>query len=243
MESLGYVKLHRCLLNNPIAKKPQYAWLWIVLLLKANHKPQKIMWNGGIIIINGGQLITGRKKLSEETGIPESTVEDILKFLEAQHQIRQQKTTKFRLITIVKWEKYQNGNNKSDNKATTKQQQADTNKNDKNDKNIDTNVSSEQSSQWDFQKEIEKLKTSKRRDLQIIHLYWLFKGFQFDNKEKFRRALKRDLRAAGNLKGYSDAEIENTMNWLFEKTNIKFTLETVHKFIDENLANLEPIKK
>ena len=55
--------------------------------------------------------------------------------LEKQHQIRQQKTTKFRLITIQNWNKYQSSDNNSDNKATTKQQQPDTYNNDKNIKN------------------------------------------------------------------------------------------------------------
>ena len=89
------------------------------------------MTNGKIILIKEGQLITGRKALSAATGIPESTIEDILRLFESEQQIRQQKTTKYRLITILNWKEYQ----ESDNKATTKQQQADTNKNVKNEKN------------------------------------------------------------------------------------------------------------
>lgn len=89
------------------------------------------MAHGKIFNLQEGQLITGRKKLSEGTGIPESTIEDILKLLENEQQIQQQKTTKYRLITIVNWKEYQ----ESDNKATTKQQQADTYKNDKKEKN------------------------------------------------------------------------------------------------------------
>lgn len=136
----GWIKLHRQLLENPIIKKPSYFTLWVVLLLKANHKQTKMMWNGNIILIKEGQFITGRKELCKETSIPESTIEDILKYLERQHQIQQQKTTKYRLITIVNWVKHQDSNTKSNNKATTKQQQADTNKNDKNvnnEKNIE----------------------------------------------------------------------------------------------------------
>lgn len=94
------------------------------------------MTNGKIIIIKEGQLLTGRKQLSESTGIAESTVEDILKLLENEQQIQQQKTTKYRLVTILNWKEYQ----ESDNKATTKQQQADTNKNVKNDNNVNTSV-------------------------------------------------------------------------------------------------------
>ena len=105
--------------------------MWIVLLLKANHKETKMIWNNNLIVIKEGQFITGRKELSKASGIPESTIEDILKYFEISEQIQQQKTTKYRLITIINWKDYQN----TDNKATTKQQQSDTNKNDNKDKN------------------------------------------------------------------------------------------------------------
>jgi hypothetical protein len=77
------------------------------------------MWNGAIIVVKEGQLITGRRALSEQTGIPGTTVERILDFLENEHQIGQQKTNKYRLITIVNWDKYQNPDSISDNKRTT----------------------------------------------------------------------------------------------------------------------------
>lgn len=104
-----------------------------------------MIWNNDIVVIHEGQLVTGRKQLSKQSGIAESTIEDVLNFLERQHQIQQQKTTKYRLITILNWKQYQDDNRKSNNKATTKQQQADTNNNDKkikNDKNTsETKVS------------------------------------------------------------------------------------------------------
>ena len=149
----GWIKLHRKITENPIIQRPVYFALWIMLLLKANHKENKMMWNGGIIVIKEGQMITGRKELSKETNIPESTIEDILKYLETQHQIQQQKTTKYRLITIVNWKDYQKPDTKSNNKATTKQQQADTNKNDKNvknDKNIERDAHSNNINQFSF---------------------------------------------------------------------------------------------
>ncbi len=94
------------------------------------------MTNGKIILIKEGQLLTGRKQLSEATGIAESTIEDILRVFETEEQIRQQKTTKYRLITIVNWKDYQ----ESDSKPTAARQQADTNKNEKNEKNINSAV-------------------------------------------------------------------------------------------------------
>jgi hypothetical protein len=170
----SWIKLNRKLRYKGFYQKSQYVHLWIHLLLSANHREQEFMWNKGVIKVKEGQLIAGRKKLSDDTGIPESTCEDILNFFETEDQIRQQKTPKFRLITILKWksyqEKQQQSNNrpttekgtfssklektrqqkmsnevdniklvsesseKSNNKATTKQQQTDTNKNGKNGK-------------------------------------------------------------------------------------------------------------
>lgn len=143
----GWIKLHRKVLENPICRKPKYLSIWIHLLLMANHKEAKMMWNGEILSIHEGQFITGRKELSLKTGIPETTIEDILNFLERQQQIRQQKTTKFRLITVINWEKYQISDTKSDNKPTTKRQQADTNKNNNNNKNEKNNASEPKDSQ------------------------------------------------------------------------------------------------
>jgi len=99
--------------------------LWIHLLCIASHCESEFLWNGELKTIQIGQLITGRKELSKQTGIPETTIERILKVLESGHQIRQQKTTKYRLITILNWDKYQ----VVDNKRTTNGQQTDTFKN------------------------------------------------------------------------------------------------------------------
>jgi len=124
----GYIKLYRQIQKKGYYKKSTYIHLWVHLLLNANHKPKEFLWNNKLILIKEGQLLTGRKQLSQETGIPEGTTEDILNLFENEQQIRQQKTTKFRLITIVNWQTYQSN-------PTAKQQQADTNNNDKNDKN------------------------------------------------------------------------------------------------------------
>src|SRR3990167_8712218 len=83
----GWISLHRKIFDNPISKKPAWAWLWITLLLKANHEPNSFIWNGKKIIIERGQLLTGRKELSIQTGVSGSTIEDILKYLERQQQI------------------------------------------------------------------------------------------------------------------------------------------------------------
>lgn len=125
----GFINIHRKILDNPIAKKPHWAWLWVYILLRANWKETEIIWNGELRKIEKGSFITGRNSLAKDIGIPPSTIEDILKYLETQHQIRQQKNNKYRVITVLNWEKYQNSDNKSDNQPTSSRHLADTDNN------------------------------------------------------------------------------------------------------------------
>lgn len=135
----GWIKIHRRLKKKGYYKNSKFVHLWVHLLMKVNHCEKEFMWNDSIILIKAGQFITGRKQLSEETGISESTIERILKVFENEQQIEQQKTTKYRLITIVNWKEYQDNEQQNgqqiNNKRTTDGQQMDTNKNDKNEKN------------------------------------------------------------------------------------------------------------
>jgi len=103
----GWIMLHRKMLDNPIVRRPHYCHLWVVLLLKATHQESGFIFNNRRQSLKPGQLITGRNKLSEETGIPPSTVEHILNYLESEQQIGQEKKSKFRIITVKNWDKYQ----------------------------------------------------------------------------------------------------------------------------------------
>ncbi len=119
-------------------KKSAYVHLWVHLLLLANSAENKILWNKKPLTIEEGQILTGRLQLSKATGIAQTTIEDILSVFEDLGKIRQQKTTKFRIITIVKWGQYQ----MSDNKPTTNRQQTDTLKNKENKENTTSVVAS-----------------------------------------------------------------------------------------------------
>jgi len=132
----GWVKIHRKLLENPIMHKPAYLSLWVTLLLRANHKENKMIWNNNIMVIKEGQFITGRDVLSKQTGIHPSTIDRILNYFENEQQIEQQTTNKFRLITIVNWKTHQDTNIKMNNQRTTSEQPVNTNKNAKNAKNV-----------------------------------------------------------------------------------------------------------
>lgn len=122
----GWITLHRKLLKNPICADAEYLSIWIHLLLMANHEDTSFIWNGKKQTLKRGQLLTGRKALSKQTRISQSKTYRILNYLENEQQIEQQKTSKFTIITILNWDKYQKVNNTLNNRRTTDEQQMNT---------------------------------------------------------------------------------------------------------------------
>lgn len=127
----GWISLHRKTIDSAIYKDSEAVHLWVHLLLMANHKPNQAFMDGKPITVKSGQLITGRKALSVQTGISESKIQRLLKKFQKCHMIEQQTTTKNRLISITNYEQYQ----KPNNKRTAGEQQANTNNNDNNEIN------------------------------------------------------------------------------------------------------------
>lgn len=95
---------------------------------------------------------------------------------------------------------------------------------------------------WNWPEYLAGMETSNRRDLQIIALFWKYKDFVFENKKQAESALKRNLRPAKELTGYSNERLSDVMDWLYHKTNFKWSLETVGKYIDEDLLKLKSFK-
>lgn len=145
----GWIKLHRKILDNPIVcKDSDHIAVWTYLLLNATHKEYPALFSGKKILLQPGQLITGRKAIADKFKISESKVQRILKSFEIEQQIEQQNGNKNRLITVLSWHDYQDSEQQDEhqvnNKRTTTEQQVNTNKNVKNldnDKNL-INISS-----------------------------------------------------------------------------------------------------
>ena len=104
----GWIKLHRKIWENPVVTKDSdHLTIWIYLLTHATHQDMPALWKGKRITLTAGQLITGRKKLSTETGVEQSKVVRILKAFKIEHQIEQQTSPQGSLISILQWDKYQ----------------------------------------------------------------------------------------------------------------------------------------
>jgi len=97
--SIGFIKLHR--------KLTQWEWysdinttrLFTHLLIMSNYEPKK--WRG--IQINRGEYLTGRIKLSEETGLSQQQIRTSLSKLKSTNEITIKATNKY---TIIKLENY-----------------------------------------------------------------------------------------------------------------------------------------
>ena len=139
--------MYRKIMDKGYYKRSQYVHLWIHILLKASHDEAEFLWNKKIERLMPGQFITGRNSLSLETGIPPSTIEDILNLLEKEQQIQQLKNNKFRLLTVLNWNGYQQFRQQkqhlADSQPTSSQHLADTfkkeeeHKNERKEKDID----------------------------------------------------------------------------------------------------------
>ena len=74
--------------------------------------------------------------------------------------------------------------------------------------------------------------------ISIISLYARIKGIDTSDPEIWQSIIDRNARAARKLKAYPFERIEETMKWLENYADFKWTLETVYKFIDEDLEKL-----
>jgi len=68
------VKLSRKLATSAIAAKPEYLAVWVHLLMAASYKEGEILVGRQVVRLLPGQLIFGRHKFSEKTGVSEGIV-------------------------------------------------------------------------------------------------------------------------------------------------------------------------
>ena len=144
----GWLKLYRSIQNH---------WLWedkpfsrgqafVDLLLMANHKDNKILFNGELIEVKRGSRITSLRQLSEAWGWSTKKTKKFLELLEKDNMITVKSDNKKTLVTIENYGVYQEvgnieetqekhqGNSEETqrkNKRNSKEIQKKTNKNDK----------------------------------------------------------------------------------------------------------------
>lgn len=99
----GFIQIHRKINNWCHRKKPEVFSLFMHLLVNANFFDGE--WNG--VAVKRGQIIAGRKSLSDNLGISEQKIRTALSNLKNSNEITISTTTKYSIITIVNYDKYQ----------------------------------------------------------------------------------------------------------------------------------------
>lgn len=155
MAEKGWIKLHRQLQECPMwyAERFSKGQAWVDLLLLANHRDKKILFNGEMITIQRGQYLTSMVKLAEKWKWSRPTVVKFLNLLERDRMITRSSDNTKTLITIENYSVYQDISeddlqpslqptlqdscNPVDNPINNPLY---TNKNDKNDNNVKNNI-------------------------------------------------------------------------------------------------------
>lgn len=86
--------------------------------------------------------------------------------------------------------------------------------------------------------EIPDLLKDNKKHIVIIGIYAKAKKVIFESKEHQQEFIKRNVQAAKVLVPYDNNKIIQTMAYLIRNANYKWTLETVSKFIDEDLDEI-----
>lgn len=145
----GWIKVNRQITEHWIWQNHEYAFAWIDLLLLVNHENRKVLVNNEVMTIRRGQTLTSIYKLAKKWGWTRKKTYAFIKALEQDGMIKRNSTTKYTIITIVNYGKFQDvGTTKGNSKDTSKDTSEDTTKelqgvhkqeyikNDKEEKNI-----------------------------------------------------------------------------------------------------------
>lgn len=136
----GWIKLHRSIIDNAFCSKSlERMGFWIYLLTRANHTDKAFYHGNQKVTVRKGQLLSGRKIMASDCHVSEMKISRWLSDMVLLQQIEQQTTNKYRIITILNWNRYQDSEHpieqQMNNKRTTDEQQMNTNNNDKNEDN------------------------------------------------------------------------------------------------------------
>ena len=116
-----FIKLYRKMLKWEWYDDPNTKILFIHCLLKANWK--KGYWHG--LEIQPGQFVTSLPKLSKETGLSMRQARTALEHLKATCEVTDKTFSKFRIITVLKWDEYQGSDTQNADKRQTNDTQND----------------------------------------------------------------------------------------------------------------------
>ncbi|MGX7025844.1 DnaD domain-containing protein [Vagococcus hydrophili] len=112
MSEQGWITIHRGVRDHWLYEEKRtfskYE-AWIDLLMDANHKDKKILFDGNLVEVQRGQVITSLRKICNRWGWSNNKAKRFLNLLQEDEMIIWKSTTKKTVVTIVNYDFYQGG--------------------------------------------------------------------------------------------------------------------------------------
>ena len=208
--------------------------IWIYILGHVNHRDKgKFKRGEGYFNFKNNLLNIG-------PDIKYDPVKKFLNFARKSSIISTSRSTRGIIIKVNNYNEYQTLDNYQSTSRSTSEaplkhlKSTPINKNDKNVKNDKNNIA-EASSAPEI---IPDLLKDKQKHVQIVGLYAKAKKVVFNNKSQQSSFITRNIRPAKSLDSYKLDKIIETMRYLLQNADFKWTLESVGKYIDEDLESL-----
>jgi len=116
----GWISLHRKLKDSNVFQDEKLLKIWIYCLLEATHEPYQQLVGKQLVELDVGAFVFGRKSVSRELRINESTLWRNMKLLEKMGNISISSNSKFSIIKVVNFSLYQDKENKSEQQMNNK---------------------------------------------------------------------------------------------------------------------------
>lgn len=140
---IGWIKLHRKILDSRLFSNEGLFKVWIYCLLRANYHDS--WWTVPVgrteteVFVKRGQFIFGRKSAAKKLKMKPSTLWKRMEKLKDMRNIDIESNTNFSLVSVIKYDSYQglenNGGTESNHRGTTGEPLGNTYKNVKKDEN------------------------------------------------------------------------------------------------------------
>lgn len=186
----GWIKLHRKVKDNWLFQEKRVFSkfeAWIDLLMRANHKDNKIVLGNELIDVAKGQFITSEIKLMESWRWGKSKTRNFLELLEKDGMIIKKSDRKKTTITICNYSIYHDNENENrpqaDRKQTATRPLSDTDKNVKNEKNDKEHIPYAEIVKYLNEKANKKFRPSSQKTKDQIKARWN-EGHRIDDFKK-----------------------------------------------------------
>lgn len=110
----GWICLHRKLLDHPIGRSPELVGAWSIFLLSASHKEVSFFVGIKKITLREGEFVWGERAWGDRWKCSPSRARRILKIFESEGLISLKVKSKFTLVKLLNWRKYQERKSQSE---------------------------------------------------------------------------------------------------------------------------------